>query len=139
MFRFGRNDGTDQLVCAAQVRELARRVQAREALAAKNASNPKRQRALQEARAALEGERAKCLLEQRMQRKEMTYASRATRMGSKAEILRQKQEMEQARLATKMQRLEYRKAKTESGVGDGKAKAVGFLAVAAAGAAFFLL
>lgn len=139
MFRRNRNAGHNAQVCQATVSEFAKAAQVADAAAA--GGDPTKVAEAREARAMLEGERAACMLEARMKRKEMTYASRATRMGSKAEINAKKQEIAQARYATKMQRLEYRKAKQEAGMdGPGtKTKAVGYLALAAGAAAFFLL
>ena len=138
MFRSGRNEMSDEQICAGQISEVALEVRELEAEAAKD---PKKMAALQQARVRMEGARAECVLEQRMKRKEMVSGSRATRWGSKAEINAKKQEILQGRYATKMQRLEYRRAKAEAGMnGPGtKTRAVGFLALVAGAAAFFLL
>lgn len=99
---------------------------------------------LQALRARMAGERAKCLTGARIERKGVVITARAERAASKTEVATQLEARRQARLATGMQRQEYkmaqvqlRAARREAGETGQGIKAAGLLAAAAA-AAFLL-
>lgn len=138
-----RNSGRNALVCdAAMDDEL---LELEQQLVGK--TDAKSVQELQRVRQRIKGMHAKCMLEQRLERKGQTYEARAAREAHKTEIVRQRQEAAQAKLATKMQRLEYKQQKAQmraeggGGVlGDGGTAlaAVGGVGLLAAAVAFFV-
>lgn len=143
MFGFRRGTRSDEEVCRAQIRQLIER-QAR--LRAGTQRGPKLAGKLAAVNAQVRGEMAKCMQVTRLQRKEALYKSRAERAASKTEIVRQQQEAAQARLATRMQRLEYRgqqaqvhQARVEAGLATPRSTLLAGGAMAALGAALFFL
>ena len=140
MWSRNRNSARDSLVCdAAMDDELLAREQA---LTGRTDTASRQE--LERVRRRIKGMHAKCMVEQRLERKGMTYEARATRQAHKTEIVRQRQEAAQAKLATKMQRLEYRQQKAQmraeggGGMGSGKTvAAVGGIGLVAAAVALF--
>lgn len=97
------------------------------------------QAALAALHVAMRGERAACLEEVRLQRKGALHEARAARQGHKTELVVQREQAARARLETKMQRLQYRKAKAEAGLGPQPGQLAAGAGMVAVGAAAFLL
>jgi hypothetical protein len=150
---FGIGGGTgnrrNRQICDAKIRNL---LQGEQRLMTSTATNARRK--LVALQAQIAGERARCVQEQRRERKNANVKARAIREAGRAEamqskaqsmqsrqnMLRQKIETNQARLQLKQQKFEFRQQRVQAGEAlSSKTMLQGGLVAAAIAAAMILL